>query len=376
MNQLLAYIAKRVLVSIPTLITITMMIMAILVLGPGEPKIAGKTSGLGEGERRGVTSTFVEGTGVPLEVYRQKEIYGLNDPWVVQYWHWLVGNDGFGFSDGPMVSTLPNGEPVERYPRYGVLRGDFGPSYTDLQRVPEKIWRAFRVTFLMSFLSTLLTYIVSIGLGVYSATHRDSLPDRISTVLVFFLYSMPSFWVGTLLILFLTGGDFLHWFPNNGLSSVNYLDLPYLSMLADYAWHMVLPLTVLTYGSMAFLSRYGRTSMLEAASSDFVRTARAKGLSEKRVIWQHIFPNALIPIITLMAGLLPALLGGSIVVEQIFSIPGMGKLAISALLNKDHTVIMAITALSALLLILGNLMSDLLYVMVDPRVSLNRLARR
>lgn len=179
------------------------MIMALLVLGPGEPKIAGKVSSLGEGE--GV-STVVEGTEQTLEQLRNKERYGLNDPWYVQYGHWLVGTDLLGFRKGPLVTTLPRGEEVKRFHRDGILRGDFGPSYTDLQRVPDKIWSSFRVTFFMSLVSTILTYVVSIYLGVYSATHQGHSLDRAQTLFVFVLYSMPSFWVGTLLILYLTGG--------------------------------------------------------------------------------------------------------------------------------------------------------------------------
>jgi peptide/nickel transport system permease protein len=366
--NLISYLLKRIIAAIPTLLAITTIVMALLVLGPGEPKIAGKTSALGEGE--GPTE-MVEGTGITIEQYRQKEIYGLNDPWYVQYGHWLLGNDLLGLREGPMVSTLPNGDKVTRYPRFGILRGDFGPSYTDLQPVPKKIWRAFRVTFFMSLISTVLTYIISIAIGVFSATHRGHPLDKLQTLMVFVLYSMPSFWVGTLLILFLTGGDHgVQWFPNAGLHSDGWRDMSFLSVSLDYLWHLALPIFVMTYGSFAFLSRYGRTAMLEVASADFVRTARAKGLSESRVVWGHIFRNALIPLVTLAANLLPALLGGSIVVERIFSIPGLGTLSLEAIINKDFTMIMAVTTLSSCLLVLGNLLADLCYCIADPRVSL------
>lgn len=141
-------------------------------------------------------------------------------------------------------------------------------------------------------------------------------------------------------------------------------------MSVDYLWHLVLPVFVMTYTSFAFLSRYGRTAMLEVAASDFVRTARTKGLPEARVIWVHIFRNALIPLITLAANLLPALLGGSIVVETIFSISGLGTLSLDAIKNKDFTIILAVSTLSSGLLIVGNLLADLCYVWVDPRVKL------
>ncbi len=373
MGGLFPYILKRLVAAVPAFIAITALVMLILALGPGQPKIAGKTAAFGEATHGGAGRVVVEGVGESLEVLRQKEIYGLNDSWMVQYTHWLIGTDLLGLRSGPLVSVLPNGEKVKRYARRGVLRGDFGPSFTDLRPVPDKIWQAFRVTFLMSLMATLLTYAISLALGVYSATHRGSVFDRLQTVGVFVLYSIPSFWAGSLLLLYFTGGDWLRWFPSAGLHHQEYLALPYLPMLGDYLWHLVLPLLVLTYGGFAFLSRYSRASMLEAAGGDFVRTARAKGLPESAVVWRHIFRNALIPLLTLVADLLPALLGGSIVVEQIFSIPGLGKLTLEAVVNKDYTMIMAVTALDAVLLMLGNLMGDLLYCSADPRVSLERL---
>ncbi|HSI86842.1 MAG TPA: ABC transporter permease, partial [Candidatus Methylacidiphilales bacterium] len=219
--------------------------------------------------------------------------------------------------------------------------------------------------------SLLLAYIISIPIGVSSAVGRDSFFDRITTFGLFLLYSLPSFWIATLALVFLCGGDYWNIFPASNLSSMGAENLPLGSWILDRLWHLVLPLSVLTYPSLAALSRYARTGMLEIIRQDYMRTARAKGLPERTVIFVHGLRNSLIPIITLLAFELPAILGGSVIVEQIFGIQGMGVMTLQAIQGRDYTLIMGIFTISAFLTLAGFLIGDILYCVADPRIRLN-----
>lgn len=253
------------------------------------------------------------------------------------------------------------------------VRGDFGYSYQDKRPIHEKIPEAIQWSLVISLISIILAYTISIPLGVYSATHRNSLPDRIATVVVFTLYSLPPFWIATMLIIFFAGGDYLHWFPASGVQdTMHSKDWPLLKRLNDWAWHLCLPIFCVTYTSFAFISRQMRVGMLENIRQDYVRTARAKGLSEKQVIWKHTFRNSIIPIITLLGNVLPMLISGSVIVETIFSIPGMGKLSFNAIHARDYPTIVAVFTLSGILTLLGILLSDILYAVVDPRISFSK----
>jgi peptide/nickel transport system permease protein len=213
-------------------------------------------------------------------------------------------------------------------------------------------------------------YLISIPIGVYSATHPGTIRDSAITLLLFIIYSMPAFWVAMLLILFLGGGEYLDWFPIHGLQSGEAETYSFAARILDRLWHMALPLFCMTYGSLAFLSRYMRAGMLDVMRQDYIRTARAYGFSERTVVWKYAMRNSLIAIITLLGGLLPSLIGGSIIIESIFSIPGMGRLAFEAVLSRDYPLIMGNVAMASLLTLAGLLLSDLLYVLVDPRIKL------
>ena len=212
-------------------------------------------------------------------------------------------------------------------------------------------------------------WIIAFPIGIYSATHQHSRTDKAATVFLFTLYSLPNFWVATLAIVYLGGGDFLDLFPVFGLQTLGSENWTFWERLGDRARHLVLPVTCMTYYTLAALSRYMRSSMLEVIRQDYIRTARAKGLSERLVIYRHALRNSLIPIVTLMADLLPALIGGSIVIETIFSVPGMGQLGWEAVLLRDYPVIMAVFTISAFLTLLGILIADVLYTIVDPRIK-------
>lgn len=253
------------------------------------------------------------------------------------------------------------------------IQGDFGYSYQDKRPVREKIPEAIRWSLVISLISIIIAYSVSIPLGVYSATHRNTLPDRIATVGVFTLYSLPPFWIATMLIIFFAGGDYLHWFPASGVQdTMHNSSWSFMKRLNDWAWHLSLPIFCVTYTSFAFISRQMRVGMLENIRQDYVRTARAKGLSETTVIWKHAFRNSIIPIITLLGNVLPSLISGSVIIETIFSIPGMGKLSFNAIHARDYPTIVAVFTLSGFLTLLGMLLSDILYALVDPRISFSK----
>ncbi|MBX2803697.1 MAG: ABC transporter permease subunit [Myxococcales bacterium] len=249
-----------------------------------------------------------------------------------------------------------------------ILTLDFGRSFVDDEPVMDKIARALPITLGLNVLAILIIYGVSIPVGILAAVRRGRAFDNVSSLLVFVLYSVPNFWLATMLIMLFSSSRALDVFPSGKLQSDNPWDLSYLAWLGDIGWHLVLPVTVMVYAGFASLSRYVRTSMLESLSQDFVRTARAKGLRETAVVLQHAFRNALITIITLVGNLLPRMIGGSVIVEYIFSIDGMGRLGFDAILSRDYPVIMAITTFAAVLTLLGILLSDVLYGVANPRV--------
>lgn len=247
----------------------------------------------------------------------------------------------------------------------GFLRGDFGKNF-QLKPVNEIIGNGIFWTILISTMSIILTYLISIPLGVYSSRKKGTRADNILSTFLFMLYSLPNFWIATLLILFL--GNYLGWFPVFGLG-----DIPEGASAMQTAsirlYHLALPLFCWTYPSLAFLSRQMRGGMLNTLGQDFIRTARAKGLEEKTVIWKHGFRNSLLPIITLFANVFPRMVSGSIVVEVIFGIPGMGKILLDAINNNDFPIVFAIVMLTALLTMVGYLIADILYALVDPRIK-------
>lgn len=330
-----AYLIKRLLQIIPTLVGITFVTFLIIQLAPGNPALV-KLQMAGEG------GEMADSAYTRQIIEQTRKLYGLDKPLPIQYLLW-----------------------VKR-----VMTFDFGTSYKDHRPVLEKIAERLPVTLQINIISIFLVYLIAIPFGIYSATHPESFWDRLLTLGFFFLYSLPSFWVAVLLIMFLGGGDFWDLFPVYGVSSIGAETWPWWSRLPDRLWHLVLPVACLTYGGLAYLSRLARAELLEVIREDYVRTARSKGLSERVVILKHALRNGLLPIVTLLAFLLPAMFGGSVIIESIFSIPGMGQLGFEAVLSRDYPVIMAITTISALLTLIGLLLSDILYALLDPRIKL------
>lgn len=248
------------------------------------------------------------------------------------------------------------------------VRGDFGISYQDKRPISTSIRERIGWTVLLSGLSIFFSYLIAIPLGVYSAQHRNSRRDGIITTFLFFLYSLPNFWVATLLIVFLCQPDYLNIFPAYGLSDKTIAIDGFFTTFADQIGHLFLPLFCLSFNHLAFLSRQMRSAILNNLKQDYIRTARAKGLSERTIIWKHALRNSLLPIITQLAAILPSLIGGSLLIEQIFTIPGMSNRFYDAIQFKDYPVVFAIVMLTSCLTVIGYLISDILYAFADPRI--------
>lgn len=327
------YLIRRLLLIIPTFLGITLITFMVIKLAPGDPsamklRLSADQSTMSDE----VTREIVEET---------RKLYGLDKPLYIQYGSWLR-----------RVVTL-----------------NFGNSYKDHRPVMEKIGERLPITIELNLISLFLVFLIAIPIGVYSAVRQGTIGDRVTTVILFILYSLPNFWVAVLLIMFLGGGDFFDWFPIYGILSPGMEGASWVSRLGDHLWHIVLPVFCLTYGGFAALSRYQRAGMLEVIRQDYIRTARAKGLPEKLVVFKHAMRNSVIPIVTLMGSLLPGMFGGSVIIENIFSIPGMGQLGFEAVLSRDYPVVLAIATIAAFLTLIGILISDLLYVWVDPRIT-------
>ena len=330
------YLIKRLLLFIPTLFAITLITFAISRLAPGDP--AEMKAGIGsEGSMSAGGKTQMN-----EEIVKQiRAQWHLDEPIWKQYVLWM--ND--------------------------MVHLDFGKSYIDQRPVLDKFIERIPITATIALISAFLAYIIAIPIGVYAASHQYSTFDKVSGGFLFMLFSLPDFWIATMAIIFLCGGDFLYVFPSNGIHSMDYSSTWSLwDKAMDTGWHIVLPIIMYTYGGLAFLSRQMRGAMLEVVRQDYIRTARAKGLDERVVIYKHALRNSLIPIITLLAGILPLLIGGSVIIETIFSIPGIGLLGFQALLNRDYPMIMAELTIGAVLVLFGVLIADILYSLVDPRI--------
>jgi peptide/nickel transport system permease protein len=337
------YLIKRLLLMVPTFIGITLIGFLIMRLAPGDPAELRAAGGLGAAAGGGIS---VEKRGSVDEAIAQwRAQYGLDKPLHVQYLVWLKN-----------ISSL-----------------SFGESFKDNQSVWSKIAERLPVTVKLNFWSILVVYLVAIPLGVYSATHPNSWGDQITTLAAFILFAVPLVWAATMAIVFICGGDFYYLFPPGGLESIDFSDnWPIWRKLQDRAWHIFLPVVLLSYDGFAGLSRYMRASMLEVLAQDYVQVARAKGLSEKRVILKHVLRNSLIPQVTILASILPGLIGGSVIIETIFSIPGLGQLGFESVLARDYPTVLALFTVSALLTLIGILISDLLLAAVDPRIVFGR----
>lgn len=340
---MVSYALQRLLLMVPTFVGITLITFLIMQLVPGDPAELRAAGGLGGAGGAGVS---LERRGAIDEAVAQwRAQHGLDRPFHVQYGIWLKN-----------LFTL-----------------NFGESFKDNQPVWNKILERLPITVKLNVLSIFLVYLVAIPLGIYSATHPNTLGDQFMTLGAFILLAVPLVWAATMAVVFICGGDFFYLFPPGGLHSLDYSpDWSLWDRIKDQAWYLFLPVVLLSYDGFAGLSRYMRASMLEVMRQDFVQMARAKGLSERVVILKHVLRNSLIPMVTILASILPGIIGGSVIIETIFSIPGLGQLGYESVLARDYPTIMALLTVSAVLTLIGILISDLLLSVVDPRIAFGR----
>ncbi len=321
---MLTYLFKKLLEMVPTLIGITLLSFFIIHLAPGKP-----------------TDIMADLNPkiTPEARERLEKYYGLDKPVIVQYGIWLKR----------------------------IVQLDFGESFSaDKRPVWDKIKERLPITILINSLSLVLILIIAIPIGVSSATHQYSLYDRITTVFVFLGFAMPTFWLALLLMILF--GVNLGWLPISGIKSLDYEGLSFISKIWDRVSHLILPIFLEAFGGLAGLSRYMRSNMLEVVRQDYITTARAKGLPESKVIYKHALRNALLPIITILGLSVPGLIGGSVIFETIFSIPGMGQLFYTGVITRDYPLIMGILTIGAILTLAGNLLADIGYAIADPRI--------
>jgi peptide/nickel transport system permease protein len=318
-----AYLFRRALHLIPTLIGISLISFFLMQLAPGGPVDQ---------------LTDMNPSVTPEAKARIRKDMGLDRPIPVQYLSW-----------------------VKR-----IVLLDFGTSFMDNRPVLDKILERLPATILLNVLAIGLMLLLALPIGWLSAIRANSFFDKAMTVFVFIGFSLPTYALALwLMILF---GLKLGWLPISGLSSLNFIEVSWWEKTWDVAQHLILPTLVLGLTSLAGLSRYTRNSLLEVIHQDYIRAARAKGLSFWRVYGVHATRNALIPIVTLLGLMIPDLIGGSVIIETIFAYPGMGRLGYEAVMSRDYNLVMAITVISAVLTVLGNFIADILYAYADPRI--------
>lgn len=321
------YILKRILFMIPLLLGITLVCFFVMHLAPGLP-------------------TDLQTQMNPKSTVEMKErlktMYELDKPVHEQYWSWLKK----------------------------LSRGDLGISFSsDHRPVTAKIMERLPITIILEFLSLIIIIAIAVPIGVLSAVHQDSIFDKVTGVLVFIGFAVPTFWLALLLMIFF--GIHLGWLPISGLRSLNYEYLKPWAQFVDLIKHLVLPVFISAFGGLAGLSRYMRANMLEVIRQDYIMTARAKGLSERDVIYKHALRNALLPAITILGLSIPGLIGGSVIFETIFAIPGMGQLFYMSVMARDYPTVMGILLIGAILTLLGNLIADVSYALADPRIRIS-----
>ena len=320
------YILRRLMLACLTLLLVTVLVFGLMRAMPGSP-----------------LTLNLEDTSRELrkeDIEQLKEQYGLNKPWYVAYVHWL----------GDLAT------------------GDLGDSFLTHKDVTVVIGERIGPTLLLSLTSMLLTYVLSMPMGLYSSVRHGKYDERTLSTVLYMLYSLPSFVTALLLQSYLSYR--LGWFPLKGMyDSLLFPQLSIPEKVVHVAWHCVLPVFCYTYASWAYYSRFIRANMAEALQQDYVRTARAKGVGPLRVVMHHAFRNTMIPMATLIGLSFPALLSGSVILERIFTWPGMGQLFFESILHQDYNVIMGLTLVFSVMTLLGTLLADIMYAIVDPRIS-------
>ncbi len=337
------YIIRRLIQAVPTIFGITLLSYMLMTAAPGGP----------------VAALSFDPSVSPEQRQRLEAQLGVNDPWPVQYLHWLIGDDW------RMRDTDGDGEADFRGTRQGILRGDFGDSFTrSRQPVTRVIGELIVPTLELTISALVFGLVLGIPIGILAAVTRGGIFDNVTRVLAVIFNAVPNFWLGLLLILAFS--VFLDWLPiSKRCESTLTGGCPPFWFRLEY---LLLPVITLGTGALAGYSRYMRTSMLDVISQDYMRTARAKGLSSREIWIRHGARNALIPIATFIGPALTGLIGGSVVVERVFSWPGLGGLTVTAALAQDYPLVMATVILASFATIIGFILSDILYALIDPRI--------
>lgn len=317
------YILKRLILLIPILIGITIITFLIIHLTPGDfTKINMQMD----------TNTSVD------SISRLRQLYGLDKQLHIQYFEWL-----------------------KRF-----IKLDFGESFIDNRPVMDKILERLPATLLLNIVSLFFIFFLGIIIGVTSAIKRNSFYDRTMMIFTFIGYSVPAFWLA--LILMMLFGVKLGWLPISGMKSIGFEQMNLFEKVSDITLHMVLPVFITSFGGLAYISRYVKSSMVETLSQQYIKATYAKGLTQNKIIYKCALKNSLLPVITLFGLSLPGLIGGSFIFETIFAWPGMGRLAYDAAMSFDYPVIMGVVTIAAFFTMVGNLIADILYAVVDPRI--------
>lgn len=322
-----AYLLRRLIGLLPVLLGITLLSFGVMKLAPGKPTDA--------------AMQFNPKASVEARA-RIEKLLGLDQPIHVQYARWLGR----------------------------IARMDFGRSFLDGREVKEKLLERLPVTLGINMAAMALVFLLAVPLGVLSAARPGGAFDRFTTVLVFVGYAMPTFWLALLGVSLF--GVQLRWLPVSGLHALDYEQWPWTLRWLDTARHLALPVGIMTFTGLAGISRYVRGSMAEVLEQDYIRTARAKGLTESRVLFHHGLRNGLLPMITLLGLMLPSFISGSVIMETIFSIPGMGRLFYEAVMARDDYTVMALVTVGGVLTLLGNALADLAYAWADPRIRVGK----
>jgi microcin C transport system permease protein len=332
------YIIRRILLMIPTLIGITIICFILTQVIPGGPVEQMIARVRAAGSEKGIDASH---SITEEEIQNIKAYYGFDQPVHIRYLKWL-GN---------------------------VARLNLGTSYTYEEPVWNVIISKFPISLFFGLTSFFISYLVCIPLGMMKAIKNNSTFDMISSVIVFTGYVMPGYALGILLITFLGGGSFLNLFPISGIVSDNFEMLSMGGKILDFLHHMVLPLTCYMASEFAFLTMLMKNSLMEEIKKDYMRTAIVKGSTFSTAVWKHAFRNSLIPLATRLSEIFTVMFAGAILIEKIFDIDGMGLLVYNSLVSRDYTVVMGIILLSSVMVLLGRLFSDILYVLVDPRIK-------
>ncbi|MES2769965.1 MAG: ABC transporter permease subunit [Bdellovibrionota bacterium] len=336
---MLKYLLRRLILILPTLFGITVVVFIIINLAPGGPieqkiqqiRFAGGNS---TSEKNAVSEEVIEALKVQ---------YGFDKPLVTRYFIWLKN-----------IATL-----------------DFGESFSYEEPVTELIVSKFPVSIQFGVLSFILAYLISIPLGIIKAVKNGTEFDWFTSFILLILYSVPPFMLGILMIVYLAGGSFLDIFPIGGLFSDGYAEMSFGAKIWDRIHHFILPLACYVIGSFTTLTLLMKNSLLEEISKDYIRTARSKGLDEKAVVMKHALRNAMIPIATGFGGFIGVFFAGSLLIEKIFQLDGIGLLSFNSTMARDYNVIMGLVFIQSVLFLVGNIISDIMYVLIDPRIDFN-----